>query len=488
MPPAVRMSDKVYCLAKVTPAMGKFVKVTGQTANVKIDNEFAVCETDIYTCEGMNPPAPPGSPIPCVTGKVMMGSSTVKIGNQNAARLADMTKCEGGQSIGYICTGSYTVIIGDQGSGGGGGGPSGDGQSGKGESGDAEGTPEPLYSDIQPEPPQPGEPVQNTGVGTHWVSMELVDEAEQPVVGEWYIVRTPDGKERPGALDGHGKAKIAGIKNPGACQIKFPRLDLAAWEKWKAAPSAPPMPPPSPPPTGGSSADTESSGENTRPEDEPVPPGPPARGGVWRKAISGECISSIARDAGHFWQTLWDHASNAKLKQRRRDPNVLLPGDAVWVPDRRPKEETGNTDAHHKFKRKGEPARVRIRLTRNGRPIANAPYRLWIDAEESPGTTDGDGMVTLPARGNARSGKLIVQTPQGEMTFTFALGTVDPIESTRGLQGRLWNLGYYSGDITGVFDEKTRAALCAFQADHDLTVTGEPDTATLQKLFKDYGS
>ena len=52
----------------------------------------------------------------------------------------------------------------------------------------------------------------------------------------------------------------------------------------------------------------------------------------------GECVGSIAFEHGFFPDTLWDHPNNAELKGKRGDPNVLLAGDVVHVPDLRPKE------------------------------------------------------------------------------------------------------------------------------------------------------
>jgi hypothetical protein len=60
-----------------------------------------------------------------------------------------------------------------------------------------------------------------------------------------------------------------------------------------------------------------------------------------RRVHQGDCLNSIADETGFFWETLWNHASNDSLKQQRRDPNVLEPGDVVHVPDKTPKQESG---------------------------------------------------------------------------------------------------------------------------------------------------
>jgi type VI secretion system secreted protein VgrG len=63
-----------------------------------------------------------------------------------------------------------------------------------------------------------------------WVEIELVDEAGNPVPGERYEIKLPDGRVARGTLDGNGFARVAGI-DPGNCEITFPELDKDAWEK-----------------------------------------------------------------------------------------------------------------------------------------------------------------------------------------------------------------------------------------------------------------
>jgi type VI secretion system secreted protein VgrG len=64
---------------------------------------------------------------------------------------------------------------------------------------------------------------------THWIEVELVDEAGKPVAGRPFEIKLPDGSYYTGTTDDKGKGKVENI-DPGSCDISFPDLDQDAWE------------------------------------------------------------------------------------------------------------------------------------------------------------------------------------------------------------------------------------------------------------------
>ncbi|MGO4782046.1 hypothetical protein AB4084_41815, partial [Lysobacter sp. 2RAB21] len=48
----------------------------------------------------------------------------------------------------------------------------------------------------------------------------------------------------------------------------------------------------------------------------------------------GESLASIAKERGFLWRTLWEHGNNAKLKAKRKNPNQLVEGDALFLPEK----------------------------------------------------------------------------------------------------------------------------------------------------------
>ena len=202
----------------------------------------------------------------------------------------------------------------------------------------------------------------------------------------------------------------------------------------------------------------------------------------------GECITSIADANGFFWQTIWDHAQNKELKSRRKDPNTLMEGDAVFIPDKRRKQEDIETSKKHRFMKKGVPALFRIQLLEEEKPLANLPFELNIQAESGnvthTGTSTADGVVesTLPT--DAISAQLFVGLEPDRREYSLIFGQLPPIDDVSGIQARFKNLGNYDGDINRRLDDATKAAITAFQTRFKLQPTGQPDQKTKDKLLE----
>lgn len=230
----------------------------------------------------------------------------------------------------------------------------------------------------------------------------------------------------------------------------------------------------------------------------------------------GDCINNIAFANGFTWETLWNHPKNAQLKGKRKDPNLLNPGDVVHVPDLTIEEKSCAADQRHSFRRKSVPAKLKMQLLKQKDkdekastaptgdlsqyedpdfqphsekdvPRANVPYVLEIDGVLIHGSSDGNGFIEAPISPGASSGRLILNpgTPDEE-TYPLQLGGVDPIEELGGIKERLANLGFPAGDGDGETPEM-EVALTLFQEKYGLPITGKLDEATRQKLKTVHG-
>jgi hypothetical protein len=194
----------------------------------------------------------------------------------------------------------------------------------------------------------------------------------------------------------------------------------------------------------------------------------------------GDCLSSIADRYGFFWETLWSHERNAELRHQRTDPNVLMAGDRVFIPEIRPKDESGETTRVHTFRMKGVPAKLNLRIQDEfGEPRAGLKYTLSVDGKKTQGVVPEDGLISEVIPPQARKAIITLETDE---QWVLDLGYINPIGYGSGVQARLKNLGYYLGEITGQIDDETRLALRRFQRDHGLEETGEADEATRAAL------
>jgi N-acetylmuramoyl-L-alanine amidase len=204
----------------------------------------------------------------------------------------------------------------------------------------------------------------------------------------------------------------------------------------------------------------------------------------------GETIASIADRYGlASWKRIYDHPDNAGFRQKRPNPNLVYPGDIIFVPDQETITYDKPADQEHKFTLKRPKQWLRIKVEDyDTQPLAHEKYKLKVGDRSYEGTTDGTGLLEIEIDVQAASGRLTI----GEHRFDLSIGDLNPIQQTpdggvSGVQGRLRNLGYPTGAIDGLMGPKTSQAIRYFQADEALPVTGEMDSATRKCLIQRYG-
>lgn len=183
----------------------------------------------------------------------------------------------------------------------------------------------------------------------------------------------------------------------------------------------------------------------------------------------GECLASLA-DAHGFrdWRTIYDHPDNAELREARPDPNHLLPGDRIVIPDKGERIETRMTSSRHRFVLSSPKTQLRLRLDE----LEPVRYRLTVAEVVAEGS---GSMIDVDIPASATHAELEIWLEDGveepHLTWAFDLGHIDPHVSPSGGAGRLRNLGYGSADAEGSMAEPVRA----FQRESSKPVTGELD-------------
>lgn len=215
-------------------------------------------------------------------------------------------------------------------------------------------------------------------------------------------------------------------------------------------------------------------------------------------AQENECLNDIAARYGLLPEAIWNDSANTALRELRKDPNVLLAGDTLTIPDLRPVQHEAQTGKRYRFRRKGVPVQVTLRLLNGDAPRRDVPYLLEVDGEAISGTTDAQGRVEFWVKPGTVEASLELE---GGEPYELRLSRLDPVTEESGVRQRLINLGYL--DAEGDEDELD-VALIAFKREHcGLEMTPEEllacddgeheklveaDEATRKKLVEVHGS
>ena len=199
----------------------------------------------------------------------------------------------------------------------------------------------------------------------------------------------------------------------------------------------------------------------------------------------GEYLAQIAAKCGlSNYKAIWDHPENAELKKKRGNPNVLYPGDVVFIPEKVLKQETITTDQRHHFKVSGHVNKLRLLIKdAEQHPLANTPCQLSIEFKTYQLTTDADGKIEKTISSTATRGQLVIQ----DRVIPLLIGHLDPIDEPSGWQARLNNLGYNAGSPDSADELQIRSAVEEFQCDNGLQVDGECGPLTQKKLKEAHG-
>ncbi|MEM7151564.1 MAG: peptidoglycan-binding protein [Myxococcota bacterium] len=214
-------------------------------------------------------------------------------------------------------------------------------------------------------------------------------------------------------------------------------------------------------------------------------------------AQQGESIWSIAQYYGIDADELWK--ANEALEKDDRSMHVLFPDDEITLPeddddDRQDvpvgKELQIECDVElprlqFVFKdQEGKALETEAVVVSGG--ASAAELQPWFE-----GNLDGSGKIEVPMpKYDERASMLVafdLKFPETSTTYEdvdglemehvhqpssaqllFKPGHLDPLSTVSGVQGRLANLGYYSGDERGELGPLTKRALRDFRHDHEL--------------------
>ncbi len=205
----------------------------------------------------------------------------------------------------------------------------------------------------------------------------------------------------------------------------------------------------------------------------------------------GECLAGIAALYGfRNFRTIYDHPGNAALRTVRPDPNLLFPGDAVFIPEKTLREVSVPTTKRHRFQVSAPRRLLRIVLEGlDGKKVAGEPYELDIEGVVSRGVTSGEGLIEHTIPRDAVNGSLTT----ARYSWPLRVAHLNPLADTpdkgmAAIQARLRNMGYDPGPIDGINGPRTIDAVKTFQEDNPpLAVDGVCGPNTRALLLQLYG-
>ena len=213
----------------------------------------------------------------------------------------------------------------------------------------------------------------------------------------------------------------------------------------------------------------------------------------YHTVLQGEHLARIAKAYGfsdHL--VVWKRPENSALRERRASPEVLLPGDRVFIPDATPRSEPCATGARHTFR--VTIARPYVRLALEGalgRPLRSARCTLHIGQETVPVVADAHGIIEHRIPLEIERVDLEIDddtTMLGKRPIPLFIGHLDPATEVSGQEQRLNNLGYRAGTKGDPAALAFRSAVEEFQCDQALGVDGKCGPLTQKKLVAVHGS
>jgi hypothetical protein len=207
----------------------------------------------------------------------------------------------------------------------------------------------------------------------------------------------------------------------------------------------------------------------------------------------GECLLTIAaRYGAGGWKTLYDDPGNADLRKTRPNPNILFPGDKVFVPEKGDlKGVDCSTEKRHRFTVKIPRTGLRVVLEdADEKPLAGKKYVIKIGEKEIQGVTGADGLIETEVPVNECNASLSAwldadDTDDPDFESELLIGHLDPVSTVSGIQARLKNLGFHC-DVDGVLGPQTNAADSRFREKNGLATDAEEpiDDALRDKLVE----
>jgi hypothetical protein len=275
-------------------------------------------------------------------------------------------------------------------------------------------------------------------------TIALTDEDDGSALpGQRYLVRLDDGTEISGATDEDGKAEL---ELPSGGKVFFPELKM---------------------------------------------PGDFSKGPMQPYVVrQGDYVRKLAFVHGFDEEEVWNDPKNAELKDKRKDPNQLLPGDVLHFPRAMREGQALSKGTTNTYKAQVPKTKVRFTFEDGKGPFAGEDFVIEGLGAPVEGKADGAGTVEIEAPVHVREAR--VHFTKKGLIFPVFIGDMDPLDEPSGVRQRLQHIGYLRPAPEGLSEAdaagRDREAITNFQRAKGLPPTGTMDDATRAALDEEHGT
>jgi len=210
---------------------------------------------------------------------------------------------------------------------------------------------------------------------------------------------------------------------------------------------------------------------------------------------AGDYLAKIAHEHGFAIFDVWNHPLNAELKQKRGSPDILYPGDVLYIP-----VEVAEAllpmalQAVNQYTATVPGVTVNLRFVFGAygdAPLADEKCEIRGLPGDGPATytTDGDGKLSVVVPPTVRAFE--VRFVEKGIAYPIRIGEMDPIDEPLGVTKRLANLGFLSSELgysSGCPEDARVRAIKAFQCQQKIPSTGVADEETRAALVRAHGT
>jgi hypothetical protein len=203
----------------------------------------------------------------------------------------------------------------------------------------------------------------------------------------------------------------------------------------------------------------------------------------------GDYLAKLAFVHGFDADQVWNDPKNDDLRKLRPNPNILAPGDILYIPESKKDELPIEKGADNNYSATVPKVEVTLMFQDiDGNPLGGEPCEILgltsTGGENSPDKTEADGKLTLKVPVTLR--EVSVHFPQRNVTYTSRVGDMDPTSEASGHQKRLANLGFLPTDPETRLDDAELFSLAVrqFQVKNNIDPDGTLKGDTLDLLLR----